>query len=242
MFTTKRYNGKNFKNYNGIGDPYNQKKDIRSTYKNAQFQTDPPKRGQTTGYFNNMTYSTSPYQTTKTYVKQQPNGDRVLAFGSHDARRRDEFTLDIRARQWKEKLKTENDFTKANIMAAQLTHPSTAPEMRPGETHEEARQRRYKEKYQDKPELFQTQIPFQLYDIGKEGGTTPFCNKSKKDTFYDIKRVAASGIRRPGSCPTTYETYGNYDYYPTEKPKYGRITETKHFYDHSHPGTTGRRV
>jgi len=170
----------------------------------------------------------------KTRQMDYGSGNNFRAFGSSDARKRDEFSLDIRARQWKETLTTEENFTKASIMASAGKNISQPLDVLPDETVDQARRRRYKDKYVERPELFQTQVPFNLYDIGKDTGSTPFCNKSAKDTFYDIHRVANMGVRRPGSCPTSYETYGNFDYYPTDKPRYGRITETKHFYDHSH--------
>jgi hypothetical protein len=163
------------------------------------------------------------------------DGNNFRAFGSADCSRRDEFSLNIRQTQWRERLKTEENFTKASILASAGKTVSKPLDVKPGETVQQAQRRHYKEKYADNPELFQTQVPFNLYDIGKES-STPFCNKSARDTFYDMHRVANMGLRRPGSCPTSYETYGNFDYYPTDKPKYGRITETKHFFDHSHLG------
>jgi hypothetical protein len=231
MYYTKRFNGKNSKDYLAIGDPYGKKAPVKSSYKNAQFQTNPPRKGQTAGYFSTSNYSTSPYLDTKAYINQQPKDQRRQGFGSHDARRRDEFTLDIRARQWKEKLKTENQFAKANILATKRGSPGDEPKT--SEAQEALRQQRYKEKYADTPDLFQTRVPFSLYDIGRDSYTR-FNNKSSRDTFYDINVVAQQGLRRPGTCPTSYETYGNFDHYPTTKPQYGSVTETKSFYDHGH--------
>lgn len=237
MYATKRYHGKNSRDYTTIGDPYGKKPAAKPSYKGKQFQTDPAKQGQTAGYFSANNYSTSLYLDTKAYIQIQPKDVRKLGFGSHDARRRDEFTLDIRARQWREKLKTENGFAKAGIMASksarQMEDEESEEIPKSKEELEFQRQRKYRERYADKPDLFQTRVPFSLYDIGREA-TTPFDNKSSRDTFYDLHQVAQRGKRRPGSCPTSYETYGNFDVYPTDKPKYGSVTETKAFYDHGH--------
>lgn len=233
VFTTKRYSEKNSRDYIGIGDSYGKKIPKIASTIGAQFQTNPPKRGQSTGYFNNATYTTGNiYHNTKTYRNNQPLQDRKLGFGSHDARRRDEFSLEIRSRQWKEKLKTESNFAKAQV--ANMTPPADSQPLA-GETHAQMKQRKYREKYQDQPELFQTQVTNYLYDIGRSS-TTPFNNKSQVDTFYDLKRVAQMGVRRPGTNPTSYETYGNFEV-KARKPQYGSINHTKQFYDHSHLST-----
>lgn len=231
-YTTKHYNGKNSKNYIGVGDPWGRKLHVRPAHKGKQFQTNPSKFGQTQGYFNKMAYQTSPYHDNKAYLKTQPLADRKNGFSSHDARRRDEFTMDIRARQWREKLKTEQDFAKKNILSK--TRPSTTPAayQDPAALEQLTRQR-YREKYADQPELFQTQVTYNLYDIGRTS-VTEFNNKSAKDTFYDLHSVAKLGIRRPHTVSTSYETYGNFDVYPTVKPKHGSTTVTKSFYDLGH--------
>lgn len=90
-------------------------------YQKKQFQTQPPKKGQTAGYFKSdtFTYSSSEYQDSVNYRKEQPRNKRKKGFGSNDARRRDEFTLDVRARQWREKLKGEASYSKASLEARQ---------------------------------------------------------------------------------------------------------------------------
>lgn len=230
VFTTKRYAPKNSKDYVGIGDPYGKKVPKKPQDKDAQFQTRPPLKGQTAGYFNKSTYDTANlYVDTKSYRNVQPLADRKLGFCSRDAFRRDEFSLDIRSRQWKEKLKVEMDFAK---QAIQNTRPKTGTQPLPGETRQQMRQRLYREKYKDHPELFQTQVTFHSYDIGRTA-VTPFNNKSTADTFYDLKRVAQLGLRRPGPNPTSYETYGNFKV-KAEKPQFGSVNVCKQFYDHSH--------
>ena len=41
------------------------------------------------------------------YLKTQPPADRKKGFGSSDARRRDEFTLDIETEKWRERIGKE---------------------------------------------------------------------------------------------------------------------------------------
>lgn len=230
MYSTKAFNSKNSKDYISIKDPYAKPKVKKDSCVGKQFQTEPPKKGQTTGYFSALTYSPSPFQTGTQYRNVQ----KYMGFGSHECRRRDEFTLDIRARQWREKLKTENDFSKKNIDSTALQRAESAPS---GEFAHESplkrRQRKYREQYAGRPELFQCQVPFELYDIGKTA-VTPICNKCNRDTFYCRHRVASQKSKRPGTAPTSYETYGNFERYTVEKPKFGNVNELKNFNDRSH--------
>ena len=99
------------------GDLYAKKKVPNPRYKSKQFQTQPPKKGQTAGYFvsDTFTYSSSEFLDTKKYLKSEPRAKRKKGFGSNDARRRDEFTLDVRARQWREKLASEKVYSEASL-------------------------------------------------------------------------------------------------------------------------------
>lgn len=244
MYKTKVYHGKNSKDYLAIKDPYIKKPYVKSSNIGMQFQTIPPKNGQTAGYFSKKTYSISAYQTGTKYLEHQPRDNRKMGFGSHDAKRRDEFTLDIRARQWKEKLKTENEFLTQGQREGKRaqTAPLSAAGDRAmaGETQVQRRRREYTEKYADRPELFQTQAPWNLYDVGKDA-MTPICNKCSRETWYCRHRVQSQNTRRPGTAPTTYEVYGNFENYPVEKPIHGNVNELKHFYDHSHLAPAGAK-
>lgn len=231
MYATKVFHGKNSKDFIALNDNYVKKKTVKDSCKGKQFQTEPPKRGQTKGYFQNISYKTSTYTQGNKYIETQPRDQRKMGFGSHDARRRGEFTSDIRARQWREKLKTESEFEK-NIQVKIAQRPVSA-NVDMLETPSERRQRRYAEKYTGRPELFQTKVPWELYDIGKTA-STPICNKCSRETFYCRHRVASQQTKRPGTAPTTYETYGNFEKYPVEKPVFGNVNELKHFYDPSH--------
>jgi len=239
MYATKQYQPKNSKDYLGIGDEYVKKKVPNPRYKNKQFQTQPPKKGQTAGYFvsDTFTYSSSEYQDTKKYLKIEPRNKRKKGFGSNDARRRDEFTLDVRARQWREKLKGEASYSQASLEAASEEAKTMSTD--PAEV-EDQRKMEYTQKYEEYPQLFQTRVPFDLYEIGRPEGSTPICNKCSRDTFYCKHRVGSGPItnRRPGDLSTSYNQIGSFDAYRiVQKPEYGKKEETKHFYDNSHLGT-----
>jgi hypothetical protein len=98
------------------------------------------------------------------------------------------------------------------------------------------------------PALFQTQVPALLYDIGREGGTTPICNKCSRETFYCKHRImGASGAGSAGaagsSAPTTLRRVGPHqtaasavgaEIVGAEKPLYGRKSQIKEFFDANH--------
>jgi hypothetical protein len=226
MYTTKSFCPKNSKDFLS-NSPYQRPKETNGRYKNPQFQTQPSKKGQTQGYFTKLTYSSHPYSVGTRYLDTQPRDERKFGFASKDAFRRDEFTSDIRARQWREKLKTEMDFVRKNVLSSADSQEDVWAESTP-----EGKRRAYEEKNKE-ARLFQTQVPWGLYDIGRSVNT-PICNKCSRETFYCTHRVAAAKARRPGTAPTSYETYGNFEDHKVTKPKYGNINELKYFADSSH--------
>lgn len=194
-----------------------------------------------------MKYESDLYQSSKGYIQIEPLNNRKMGFGSHDARRRDEFSSDVRTRQWREKLKSETVYTEVQ--------GDLLPEDYSVDPVEQRRktQQEFKELYADQPHLFQTRVPYHTYDIGREEKTsTPICNKCKKDTFYCKHRVGRNKVtlRRPGTAPTAYGTYGNWDdsmpqadaqplrgpRYFIKKPRFGHIHSTNSFFDDSHLG------
>lgn len=206
-------------------------------YKGRQFQTRPLLKGQVVGSFDKFTYSTDNYQDRTMYLNSQPLADRKTGFGSHDARRRDEFSSDIRARQWREKLEGEKIYAQSALKAAGMTTGNQGPP--PTEAQMLAkRQKDFTDKYAYNPGLFQTQVPWNLYDIGRneEGaGITPICNKCPRERFYCPHRVGRGEVtlRRPGTAPTSAKAYGDF-VTSAEKPKFGVVSEHKSFYDNSH--------
>jgi len=248
------YHPKNSKDYITVGDPYEKKKAAaNSRWKGTQFQTQPPKKGQTAGFFIPFSYQAAAYQDNTKYISTQPRDKRKLGFGSNDAHRRDEFTLDIRARQWKEKLSQEAIYTKTALQGGLQgtkvgtsrpgsSKPGSGKKMRPASApvrtvaaSEAMRRTAYRDQYKDKQHLFQTQVPFDLYEIGKTANT-PICNKCSRETFYCPHRVGRGTFtaRRPGTATTAYQTYGNFKGSTVTKPKYGNVNVTKQFYDQSH--------
>ena len=143
-----------------------------------RFQTNPPKTGQLEGYFAKFEYVVDNYQDNNGYLIRQPRGDRKLGFGSLDASRRDEFTLDIRAQQYRELLDKERFFESAYLEQNAGRLGSTAAAGGAAAASSTSRPP------EDTSHMFQTQAPALLYDIGRENGTTPICNKCSRETFY----------------------------------------------------------
>jgi len=234
MYTTRRFHPKTVESYLSIGDPYDKARLKEDRFKGKQFQTNPPKEGQLVGYFTEFKYATDSYQDQNGYRVTQPRANRKLGFGSLDARRRDEFTLEIRAQQYKELLDRENYFhgryseeQKNRDIDREGGRASTAPAYYDtGAVYED--DPRY-------PYLFQTQVPNLLYDIGKDGGTTPICNKCSRETFYCKHRVGNGSVtlRRTGPLKTASQIIGHQVNH-APKPVFGRKSSIKDFYDSNH--------
>ena len=80
---------------------------------------------------------------------------QCLGFGSLDARRRDEFTLDIRAQQYKELLKSEHYFNQKYVdeMSQRTTYALTSRSSGEEEKDEERQRARSADAH-----LFQNQV------------------------------------------------------------------------------------
>lgn len=244
MYQTRRFNPKTCESYLTVGDPFEKPKPNESRHKSKQFQTNPPKQGQTAGYFTSHTYAADNFSDTNGYRMTQPRADRKLGFGSLDASRRDEFTLDVRAQQYKELLKGEHYFEKKYSEENDQKHQNDFTngtfhneDMTQGlNTAQAAFEARRSQEL--KPYLFQNQVPDLLYDIGKEGsGTTPICNKCQRETFYCKHRLGngAVTLRRKGPHKTSTELVGEEITYGVPlKPQHGRKSHIKDFYDNYH--------
>lgn len=230
MYATHRFNPKAPGPNEGfltINDAYDKPKNTDPRVKGRQFQTNPPKVGQTEGYFGKFEHVVDNYQDNNGYRITQPRAGRKLGFGSYDAHRRDEFTLDIRAQQYRELLDKERFFegvymsqnarTGASAPLAAAAAAAAASSPRAPEPDNEA--------------MFQTQVPTMLYDIGKDGGTTPICNKCSRETFYCKHRVGkgAETLRRLGPHKTSAAIVGA-EIVGAEKPQHGRKSHIKEFY------------
>lgn len=236
MYTTHRFNAKAPAAGEGfltINDAYDKPKNTDPRVKGRQFQTNPPKVGQQEGYFAKFEYVVDTFQDNNGYRITQPRASRKLGFGSYDANRRDEFTLDIRAQQYRELLDKER-FFEGVYLGQNAQRTGQDPNQAAAAAASSSQQLPA-----DHPSMFQTQVPTMLYDIGKEGGTTPICNKCSRETFYCRHRVAQSSadtLRRMGPHKTAAAMVGA-EIVGAEKPTFGRKSHIKDFYDSNHPGS-----
>lgn len=219
-----------------INDAYDKPKNTDPRVKGRQFQTNPPKVGQLEGYFGKFEYVVDSYQDNNGYRITQPRAGRQLGFGSKDAHRRDEFTLDIRQQQYRELLEREKFFEGVYLEQNASKGLQSASEL----AAEAASSGRFSATNPrdpaPSPALFQTQVPSLLYDIGRgPEGTTPICNKCSRETFYCKHRVGsgASTLRRLGPHQTAASAVGA-EIAGAEKPQYGRKSQIKAFFDANH--------
>jgi len=200
MYTTKLFNEKVAPSYLGIGDPYAKAQPADGRTKGKQFMTNPSKLGQLQGYFAPFQYATDSYQDSNKYIVTQPRDARKLGFGTHDANRRDEFTLDIRAKQYREAIHAWDKNEMSRPMRAQTAPVSQSAKRPQSDSLDE-----FSGKY------FQANIPKLQYDIGRsKTGLTPACSKCKHDTFYCIHRLSlmsGDSVRRPDTRTTYSEEF-----------------------------------
>ena len=202
MYTTKVFNAKVAESYLNIGDPYSKQSLSDPRLKGKQFLTNPSHTGQLAGYFSPFAYATDSYQDSNKYIVTQPREGRKLGFGTHDANRRDEFTLDIRAKQYRQLMQQEKNYERLYVNKRQQRTQS-APNTAGGKKAGDALDRLVAD-----TTYFQTSIPALQYDIGRTtAGSTPDCAKCERDTFYCPHRVGVNGRRVDGR--THYnEQYG----------------------------------
>lgn len=222
LYRTHEAIPKNTKNYVSVGDPYYKKPTVNSRHKSKQFLTEPAKLGQTAGYFKKIEYTSAPYFEGDKYTVTEPRANRKMGFGSFEARRRDEFSLDIKARMYKERVKGETVYVDQVLQdATGLLGEEKTGEYVPSP---------------DEAHLFQTQTPSFLYDVGKTA-ETPVCMKCNRDKFYCPHRAQVTqtdSARRPGEIPSQNTAYGDFNGEQVGKPKFGRNNVTRQFWDASH--------
>jgi hypothetical protein len=183
--------------YTSIGDPYGKKANKDARFGGKQFAADFPHGGIGGGLPNNALfarehtwlYGGEKYIDRTMYIKTQPPDQRKKGFCSSDARRRDEFTLDIETQKWRERIRTEMEF--AERFAKQQAEALTPEELAEAQkAASEPQPRRW------------SHGPDHLFDLGKEatGGTTPYEMKDSRDTWYSKHRVAREddGARHTG--------------------------------------------
>lgn len=149
------------------------------------------------------------------YIQTQPPADRKKGFLSSDARRRDEFTLDIETEKWRERIKTEMGFAEqfAKWKEEQLT---------------EEDKKKYEEIALAGKAKRWTHGPDFLFDLGKEatGGVTPYEMKDARDTWYSKHRVKAEqdGVPHTGGVALSSHACGDNlkGYSSWAKPEFAR--------------------
>jgi hypothetical protein len=214
-----------------------------SRHKDPQFKHQPPLRGQTTGFFQDakdyFELPSEPYNGVPK-LRDREKRQTEFGFGSKDVFKPDEFTNQTRQMQWKELLRTETKFQETWARDRALAAGDSLDDiMTAGESRSSARQKENMERSQrGLPTHFQTTVPEQLYDIGKDNGETPVCNKCSRETFYCKHRVGNNIInaRRGGGSEyaTSSQTVGSAVWGISTKPSHGRVRTTKSFYDISH--------
>lgn len=172
--------------YVSIGDQYGKKANKDDRERGVQFAAEFPKSGIAGGRPNNSLfdrehkwlYGGEKYIDRTMYIKTQPPDQRKKGFNSSDARRRDEFTLDIEVNKWRERIGLEMEFAQR---FAKHQHDAMTPE-------EQAEA----DKLSEPPPPRWTHGPKHLFDLGKEatGGTTPYEMKDARDTWYSKHRMA----------------------------------------------------
>ena len=191
MYSTKVFNAKVAESYLNIGDPYSKQALADGRVKGRQFLTNPSRTGQLAGYFSPFSYATDSYQDSNAYIVTQPRDQRKLGFGTHDANRRDEFTLDIRAKQYRQLMVQEKNWEKDCIRRREeRAHSAPAGPVSDSATMASSDSLdRLASGFH-----FQTAIPALQYDIGRSSaGVTPDCAKCERDTFYCPHRLQLSG-------------------------------------------------
>lgn len=245
MYTTKILHPKIAKSYISIGDPYGIKQPVDDRFKKQQFKIVVPKKGQMNdSYFGFYKYpegkeNSEGMPTVIRYLEREPRDKRHDGFGSKDASRTDEFTNHTRVIQWKEALEREMQFasTWAHKNEEKIKAGSAEVKSHSDQADRVKDQTAIMHRKAEIPHLFQTKVPETLYDIGKEGGVTPICNKCERETFYCSHRVGRGSVtaRRVGPVFCESLLYGS-GMQDVIKPRHGRRSHTKDFLDQAHLG------
>merc|ERR1712087_192577 len=208
--------------YVSIGDQYAKKAPKDDRERGLQFQCEFPKAGMAGARPNNSLFDREhkwlfggeKYVDRTMYIKTQPPDTRKKGFNSSDAKRRDEFTVDIEVQKWRERIGIEMEF--AERFAKHQQDNLTDEEKAAAAALSQPADRRW------------THGPKYLFDLGKEatGGTTPYEMKDARDTWYSKHRVAKmnDGAHYTGGYKLSSEACGenlkNFDNWT--KPEFAR--------------------
>jgi len=208
--------------YVSIGDPYVKKGNKDDRERGVQFGCEFPKGGICGARPNNSLferehkwlYGGEKYIDRTMYIKTQPPDTRKKGFNSSDAKRRDEFSMDIETNKWRERIGGEMEFAE-RFAKHQLENMS-------------AEEKECMEKLMQAPEKRWTHGPKHLFDLGKEatGGTTPYEMKDARDTWYSKHRVAveSAGAQFTGGYSLSSQAVGDNlnNYSSWTKPEHAR--------------------
>jgi hypothetical protein len=190
------------------------------------------------GHFGKLHYAGGGYLEATRYINAQPLDARKKGFGSHDAKRRDEFSNANRTEQFRATIAKESQATAKSSEQLQKTL-AVLMEQR-------AHQAELNGSGNQSPNStgtstisgtadfsYSSLVP--QYDIGR-ARVTPFDPKSIKDTYY---RFSTDRAKRTGDHKSTSNDYGDGSWQDNyTPPTFGGRSETKNFLDNSHLTTT----
>jgi len=209
--------------YISIGDTYGKKAAGDARLLGKQFSHEAPKEGTGGKLAANclfereykVLYNGEKYVDRTSYLKTQPLEGRKKAFGSSDAKKRDEFSNDMETSKWRERIKGEMEFAAMFAKRAE------------GNMSEEDLQMMAELESRGKEPRW-THGPKHLFDLGKEatGGVTPYEMKDSRDTWYSKHRVQEMNGGTPflGNCMLSSHAVGDnlQGYSDWAKPEFAR--------------------
>jgi len=238
MYSTKIIN-KNVVDGNAyitINDPY--KDEVPNPFRNTKrgkdekppvpFQIKMIPQNAENGHFSKLQYGGGGYLEATRYITAQPLDARKKGFGSHDAKRRDEFANANRTEQYRATISKESLITSKASGNLQATLTKLLEE-RAKTTQSFGGAGESGGLSGSSTFSYSSAVP--QYDIGRSR-VTPFDPRSIKDTYYKFSgdREKRFGDYRPSSVDFGDGAWG-VTYKP---PSHGGRSETKNFLDKSH--------
>ncbi|KAJ1455206.1 hypothetical protein M885DRAFT_554898 [Pelagophyceae sp. CCMP2097] len=217
---------KNVQTENGryvtIGDPYKQDKDHRPPrWRGSQMAVPGHPKNDIDGYFKGLVYVPDKYVEQLPYTKTQPFAERKRGFGTHDAKKRDEFTQRIRTEQYRDLLKREKRLLARGVVDVKLRDKVAAMLAEGGVSAAEERKK------------VNLDAPRHLYDVGRSRETA-FDSHLHSDHFYNTFEARKREMRR-GGMKTASQDIGE-GAWAVKPPtnEHGRSHATRTFYSRGH--------
>lgn len=219
--------------YITINDPY--RDEVPNPFRNTKrgkdekplvpFQVKMIPQNAENGHFSKLQYGGGGYLEATRYISTQPLDARKKGFGSHDAKRRDEFANANRTEQFRATIAKESAITAKSSQSLQATLSKLMEE------RAKTTQSFVETGGATGSSTFSYSSAVPQYDIGRSR-VTPFDPRSIKDTYYKFsgERPKRFGDYRPSSTD-----FGDGAWDVTYKPPaHGGRSETKNFLDKSH--------